>query len=778
MEKYGMGQPVRRKEDVRFLTGTGNYIEDINRENQAHAVVVRSPHAHAKILRIGAEMAQDMPGVLLIVSGEDWKREDFQPMPTKSGVNKKKDGTPLNEPPRHCFAIDRARYVGEPVALVVAETREQAVDAAEAIEVDYEELPAVIDQVAALKPGAPLVWDDIEGNFCIDFELGNKDDVDKAFKEADHVFKLDLRNNRVTAVPIETRGAIALYDEATGRYELYNATQNVHANRQTFSGVLKLEEDKLHHVAPDVGGGFGAKNSGYPEPPMLLYAAKKIGRPVKWINDRNEGFQSDTHGRDQASTVELALNKDGKFLALRTKTIGNLGAYCWTVGPFTPTGGSARTQGGPYNFPAMYYEGIGAFTNTMSLDPYRGAGRPEASYQIERIVELAARELGMDPIEIRRKNLMQPETLPRKSPMGLDIDCGNFPEVFERTLKMSDREGFAKRVAESKKQGLKRGFAIAPYLECTGGGPKEFAGVAFGEDGSATVRVGSQSTGMGQETSFCQILADTLGIDFEKISYKQGDTDATPIGGGHGGSRNMEVGGSAVITVAREIIAKAKTLAAHLLNSNEGDMEFADGTFTDVKTKQTITMAEVVAASHEKGRLPEGMEPGCMDTDAVFEREIISCPNGCHAAEVEVDPETGRVHVDRFWVVDDFGTIINPMLADGQVMGGVAQGIGQALMEEIVYDPDSGQLVTGSLMDYAMPRADTMPTMELAFYEDAPTSKNPLGVKGSGEAGCCGAPPAVVNAVLDALKDYGVRHIEMPLTPEKVWRAIQDAGKS
>lgn len=777
MEKFGIGQPVRRKEDARFLTGTGTYIEDIDRDNQADAVFVRSPHAHAKILSIDTSDAAEMPGVLLIVTGEDWKREDFQPMPTKSAVNKKIDGTPLNQPPRHCFALDKAHYVGEPVAVVIAETREQAVDAAEVVEVDYEELPAVVDQVKAIEKGAPLVWDEIDGNFCIDFELGNKDDVEEAFKTADHVVKLDLRNNRVIASPIETRGALAAYDEAAGRYELYNATQNIHANRQTFADVLKIPHDELHHVAPDVGGGFGAKNSSYSEPPILLYAAKKLGRPVKWINDRNESFQSDTHGRDQFSTVELALSKDGTFLALRTKTIGNLGAYCWTNGPFTPTGGSARTQGGPYYFPAMHYSGMGVFTNTMGLDPYRGAGRPEATYQIERIVERAARELGIDPVEIRRKNLMQPETLPRKTPMGLDVDSGNFPEVFERTLKMSDRAGYAARVAESKKKGLKRGFAIAPYLECTGGMPKEFAGVTFTKDGGANLRVGAQSTGMGQETSYCQILADKLGIDFDKVTYKQADTDATPIGGGHGGSRNMEVGGSAVLRVAEEIIGKAKAIAAHLLNSNADDMTFEDGVFSDVKTDQTVTMVDVIAGSQEKSRLPDALEPGCLDSDSIFEREIISCPNGCHAAEVEVDPETGTVRVDRMWIVDDFGTIINPMLADGQVMGGVAQGIGQALMEEIVYDAESGQLVTGSMMDYALPRADNIPVMELAFYEDAPTAKNPLGVKGSGEAGCCASPPAIVNAVLDALKDDGVRHLDMPLTPERVWRAIQEAGK-
>jgi carbon-monoxide dehydrogenase large subunit len=777
MEKYGIGQPVRRKEDVRFLTGKGTYIDDIAPENLAHAVVLRSPHAHAKILSLDTGEAETIPGILGIVTGKDWVREDFQPMPTKSAVNKKIDGTPLNQPQRYSIAIDKVRYVGEPVALIVAETESQAQDAAEMVEVDYEELDAVTDQVKALEPGAPQIWEEIERNFCLDFELGDKQGTDKAFEDADHVVTLELRNQRVTAVPIEPRGAIAGYDSETGKYFLQNATQNVHANRGTFADVLKIPHEDLHHVAPDVGGGFGAKNSGYPEPSLLLYAARKFGRPVKWIAERNESFAADTHGRDQASTIELALDKDGMFLGLRTRTIGNIGAYCWTIGPFTPTGGSARTQGGPYFFPAMYYSAVAAFTNTMPLDPYRGAGRPEGSFQIERIVELAGRKLGFDPVELRRKNLMPADSLPRKTPMGLDVDSGNFPEVFERTLKMSDRDGFAKRLAESEKKGLRRGFAIAPYLECTGGSPKEFAGVKFAKDGTLTLRVGSMSTGMGQETSMPQILSARLGIDFEKISYVQGDTDATPLGGGHGGSRNMEVGGSAVLQAANEVIVKATQIAAHLLNSNADDMSLSEGVFTDVKTAQSVTIEEVVAASFEKSRLPDAMEAGALDTDTIYQREIISCPNGCHSAEVEVDPETGAVNVERMWVVDDFGTIINPMLADGQVTGGIAQGLGQALMEEIIYDEDSGQLVTGSLMDYALPRADSMPKMELSFYEDAPTAKNPLGVKGSGEAGCCGAPPAIVNAVLDALKQDGVLHIEMPLTPEKVWRAIAEAGK-
>jgi len=776
MQKYSIGQPVRRKEDVRFLTGKGTYIDDIAEENMAHAVVVRSPHAHADIIDIDMSDATDMPGVLTIITGKDWTEEGFGPIATKSAVKNKIDGSPLNEPPRHCLAIERARYVGEPVALVVAETLMQARDAAEAVMVDYEELDAVTDPVRAMEPGAPQIWDDIENNFCLDFELGDKEATEAAFANADHIITLNITNNRVTAAPLETRGAIASYDASTDSYFLRNATQNVHANRAAFAGeVLNIPADTLHHMAPDVGGGFGAKNSAYCEPPLILYAAKRTGRSVKHINDRSESFLSDTHGRDQISKVELALDRDGAFRALRTTTVGNLGPYCWTIGPFTPTGGSSRTQGGPYEFATMYYSARAAFTNTMPTDPYRGAGRPEASFQIERVIDLAARTLGMDPVEIRRRNLMKPDTLPRKSPMGLDIDCGDFPEVFERTLKMTDREGYAKRKAESAKKGMKRGFAIAPYLECTGGSPKEYAGVTFDEDGTVTLRVGSQSTGMGHETSMPQILGDRLGLPFDRINYIQGDTDATPIGGGHGGSRNLEVGGSAVLQLAHEITARGKVIAAHLLNSNEDDIQFSDGTYSDIKTRQSVTMEEVITASHEAGRLPDGMEPGCMDSDTIYEREIISIPNGCHAAEVEVDPETGVVQVERFWAVDDFGPIVNPMLADGQVMGGVAQGLGQALMEEIVYDPDSGQLMTGSLMDYALPRASDMPAMEIGYYEDAPTRKNPLGVKGAGEAGCCGAPPAIVNAVIDALSEMGVTHIQMPLTPQKVWKAIQQA---
>jgi len=775
-----IGDAHLRQEDFRFLTGQGRYIDDINLDGQAYAAVLRSTEAHAIIKAIDTADAEAVAGVLLVLTGKDWTETGYGHIPSKSAVNKKRDGSPMEEPKRHAMAIDRVRFVGEPVALVVAETPEAAQEALELIDVDLESLPAVFEQRQARAPGAPLVWDDIPGNLCLDFELGDKDGTEAAMAEADHVVTLGVFNNRVTSVPIEPRGVVAAWGAEAETFTLYNATQNVHGNRDTMAkSVLNIPSENLHHIAPDVGGGFGAKNSTYPEPLLVLHAARQLGRPVKWINDRSGSFLADTHGRDQFATVELALKADGTFLGLRTTTVGNIGAYCWTIGPFTPTGGSARTQGGPYRFPAIHYSAEAVFTNTMPTDPYRGAGRPEGSYLLERAVERAARELGMDPLELRRKNLIRPDELPRKSPMGLDVDCGNFPEVFERTLAMSDRDSFAARVAESQARGRKRGYAIAPYLECTGGGPKEHAGVTFSTDGRVRLAVGSQSTGMGHETALAQILAARLGIDIDRIDYVQGDTEATPIGGGHGGSRGMELGGNAVNQTSGEVVEKATALAAHLLESTADGVAFEDGLFRATATNRTVSMDDVIDASLDPDRLPPSesgdMRPGCLDTASTFERGIISIPNGCHAAEVEVDPETGTVDLLGFWVVDDFGTIINPMLADGQVMGGAAQGIGQALMEQIVYDPSSGQLVSGSLMDYALPRADDMPRMDLAFYEGAPTAKNPLGVKGAGEAGCCGAPPAVVNAVLDALKDLGVTDLDMPLTPETVWRAIKDA---
>lgn len=774
-KQNAIGESVRRREDFRFLTGHGNYVDDLRLEGQVYAMMLRSPEAHADIASIDVSEALALDGVLAVVTGEDWKAAGYDPIPTKSAVKKFKDGSDFKEPPHHAIAIDRVRFVGQVVAMVIAKSREVCQDALELIDVDYNSLPAVVMQDEAIKPGAPQIWDIAPNNICLDFELGNEEAQKKAFEDADQVISLNIRNNRLTATPIEPRGAVASYDVASGKYTLWNSSQNIHANRDTIAdAVLKIGKENLHHIAPDVGGGFGGKNGVYPEPILILHGAKLVGRPVKWVNDRAESFLSDTHGRDQMSVVHLALDNDGTFRGLRTETVGNLGAFCGTVGPFTPTGGSSRTQGGPYKFDAIYYTAIAPFTNTAPLDPYRGAGRPEGSYQMDRIIDYAAAKLGIDPIEIRRKNLIPESELPMKSPMGLDIDCGNFPVVFDKTIEISDRAGYAARVAKSEAAGKKRGFGVCMYLECTGGGPKEEAKVTFLEDGKVELSVGSSSTGMGHETSFVQVLAGHLGLSMDDVVFRQADTDATAIGGGHGGSRGMEVGGSAVLQTSREIVEVGKKIAAHRFDVDADQVAFDEGRFHVPGSNHTMSIRDAIDAQNDPSQLPDDLAPGCMNISSAFERGIISIPNGGHACEVEVDPDTGVIKVDGYWVVDDFGTIINPLLADGQVMGGIAQGLGQALMENIVYD-ESGQLVTGSLMDYAMPRADDMPRMVIDYYEGAPTQKNLLGVKGAGEAGCVGAPPAIVNAVCNALKEYGVHHIDMPLTPEKVWRAIRDA---
>jgi aerobic carbon-monoxide dehydrogenase large subunit len=769
---------VRRVEDRRFITGAGTFIDDVNLAGQAYAAILRSPHAHARIEAIDVSRAEAAPGVLLIVTGREWVASGYGAIPTKTAVRTKRDGSPLNEPKRYALAVDSVHHVGEPVVLVVADTKADADAALELIEVAYADLPAVAHQVPALTEGAPQLWAEAPGNLCLDYELGNRAEVEEAFAKADHVVSLDVVQNRLAGVPMEPRGCVADYDKATDSFTLWNSSQNIHANRDVFAQMLNIPAAKLRHVAPDVGGGFGSKNAIYPEPALTVHAARKLGRPVKWVGTRSEAFVADIHGRDQVSKVSLALAKDGTFLALKVESVANLGAWCGTMGPFTPTIGTARTQGGPYAFPALLYTARTAFTNTSQTDPYRGAGRPEATFHVERIVEHAARTLGFDPVELRRKNLIPPTALPWTTPMGLAIDSGNFARLMDRTLELADYGGFPERAAEAKARGMRRGIAVAPYLETTGGQPKEEAKVTFAAGGRPTaslmtLAVGSHSTGMGHETALPQILAARLGVPMDAIRFEQADTALTKVGGGHGGSRTTEVAGSAVLKAAEEIIAKGRSIAAHLLNSRGEDIDYAEGSFRDVKTGQSLSLAEVAAAASDASRLPAGMAANALDTTAVFERTSITVPNGCHVAEVEVDPETGVVSVVGFWAVDDFGAIINPMLADGQVMGGVAQGVGQALLEEMVYDPDTAQPITATFMDYTMPRADTVPPMVIAYDETSPTQRNPLGVKGAGEAGCCGAPAAIVNAVIDALSEYGVQHIDMPLTPMKVWRAIQ-----
>jgi carbon-monoxide dehydrogenase large subunit len=770
VEQYGVGQPIRRKEDQRFLTGAGKYVDDVTMPGMVHIHILRSPHAHAEIESVDTSAAVAAPGVLAVLTGADWVSDDLGGIPTRTAA-KNSNGAPVPTPERQGLVASRARFVGDAVAAIVAESAEQARDAAELIEIDYRTLPAVVSAGEALAPGAPLVWDDIPGNLCVDFEVGDAGAVDAAIADAAHVVSMYVDNQRVTAAPIETRGAIAHYDEAGDRFVLVFASQNVHANRnQLAEQVFHIPTNQLRTVAYDVGGGFGAKNPLYPEHAVVLWAARRVGRPVKWISDRGEAFLSDAHGRDQQSNVTLALNADGDFLALRVESVGSVGPYLLSVGPFTCTAGSARTQGGPYRIPALHFHARAAFTNTAPTDPYRGAGRPEATYQIERIVDLAAAQTGIDRVSLRRRNLLRRDELPHTTGAGSRIDCGDFEALLDRTLALADWQGFEARAEAARARGRRRGIGICNYLECSGGGPKEHASLTFSSDGRATLAVGSQSTGMGHETVLVQIVAARLGLPLDAIDFLQGDTDATPIGGGHGGSRGLEMGGSAVVGVTERVVEKATRIAAHVLEAATVDVEFHAGRFRVVGTDHAVDMQEVIRASFDANRRPDDID--ALDDALDYERSGITYPNGCHVAEVEVDPETGSVHLINYSIVDDFGTILNPLTCAGQVMGGTAQGIGQALIEHVAYEADGGQLLSGSFMDYGMPRADDMPAFRIEFFQDAPSPENPLGAKGAGEAGCCGALPAVVGAVVHALDEYGVRHVDMPLTPEKLWRVM------
>jgi len=776
VERYGAGQPIRRKEDQRFLTGAGRYIDDLSMAHMAHLYILRSPHAHAHIEAMDTQAAAAAPGVLAVLTGADWIADDLGGIPTRTAA-KNSDGSPVPTPERQGLVATRARFVGDAVAVVVAETREAARDAAELIEVDYRPLPAVVGAEEALAAGAPLVWDDIAGNLCVRYEVGDAGAVEDAIAGAAHVVTMFLDNQRVTAAPIENRGAVAYHDAPGDRFVLAFASQNVHANRnQLAEQVFHIPTRELRTLAYDVGGGFGAKNPLYPEHALVLWAARRLGRPVKWMNDRGESFLSDAHGRDQQSHVTLALNAAGDFLALRVDSVGSVGPYLLSVGPFTCTGGSARTQGGPYRIPALHFHARAAFTNTAPTDPYRGAGRPEATYHIERIIDLAAAKIGMDRVALRRRNLLSRDELPYTTGAGAVIDCGDFEALLDRTLTLADWQGFEARAKASRARGRRRGIGVCNYLECSGGGPKEHAALSFSSDARVTLAVGSHSTGMGHETVMAQIVAARLGLPLESIDFMQADTDATPIGGGHGGSRGLEMGGSAVVGVVERVLEKARRVAAHQLEAAEVDVEFNQGRFRVAGTDHGIDMQAVIRASFDAQQRPEGIDT--LDDALDYERSAITYPNGCHIAEVEVDPDTGSIHLLNYSIVDDFGTILNPLTCAGQVMGGTAQGIGQALMEKITYEQDSGQLLSGSFMDYGLPRSDDMPEFRIDFFEDAPSAANPLGAKGAGEAGCCGALPAVVGAVVHALEEYGVRHLDMPLTPEKVWRAILGSRES
>ena len=769
MGQFGIGQAVRRTEDFRFLTGNGRYTDDISLPRQAYGYVLRSPHAHARIVSLDASAARAAPGVVAVLTAHELKADKIGELTCDLPL-KSKDGRSLVKPPRPLLQGERVRYVGDPVAFIVANTLQQARDAAELVEVEYEARPSITSTAGAVRPDAALVWERAPGNLCFDWENGNKRATDAAFARAKRVVRLELVNNRIVPNPMEPRGAIGDYDSGKDRLTLYTSSQGSHGLRETFAGVLKIPQEKLRVVTPDVGGGFGMKIFPYPEQGLALWAARRLKRPVKWTGERGEAFLSDSHGRDNVSTAELALDDKARFLALRVATIANLGAYLSQYGPFIPTEAGTHMLAGVYTFEAVYVEVKGVFTNTVPTDAYRGAGRPEAAYLLERLVDHTARELGLAPDEIRRRNFIAKAAMPYKTAMGLTYDTGDFARVMDEAIKGSDWAGFTVRRQASRSAGKLRGIGMSYYIEMCGGGEDERAHIRFERDGQVSLFVGSLSNGQGHETAFAQLAADRLGLHIDRIKVIQGDTDLIDFGRGTGGSRALPVQGSAVVKTADKVLEKAKRIAAHLLEASELDVEFKDGVFAITGTDRRVTIDDVAKAAFDAKRLPKGMAPG-LEEKVHHNPAAFTFPNGCHICEVEVDEATGAVDVLRYTVVDDFGVVVNPLMLAGQIHGGVAQGIGQALLERTVYDGESGQLLAGSFMDYDMPRADNLPEI-LFTTRNIPTTANPLGVKGAGEAGAIGAPPAVINAVVDALAGLGVRHVDMPATPENVWRLI------
>ncbi len=784
----GIGASTRRREDPRFLTGNGRYTDDMNLRGQAHAFFLRSQVAHGRINAINSTDAAAMPGVIRIFTAADFAAVGGIPCGWQITD---RQGNPMQEPKHPVLAEGKVRHVGDPIAVVVAETPEQARDAAEAIVVDIDELPAVVDMKAALAADAPRVHDELTSNLCYDwgFVEENKAVVDDAFAKAAHVTTLDLVNQRLVANPMEPRVAIGDYDRWSDISTLYTTSQNPHVIRLLMGAfVLGIPEHKLRVVAPDVGGGFGSKIFHYAEEAFCTFAAKALKRPVKWTASRSEAFISDAQGRDHVTRIELALDAANNFTAIRTDTRANMGAYLSTFAPSVPTWLHGTLMAGNYRTPLIYVNVKAVFTNTVPVDAYRGAGRPEATFQLERLIDKAARELGVSPVDLRRQNFIQPDQFPYATPVAVQYDTGNYDATMDKMLALSDHAGFEARAAESAKNGKLRGFGVAHYIEACGIAPSHLVGQLGARAGlyeSATVRVnatgsisvftGSHSHGQGHETTFAQVVADMIGIDAKQIDINHGDTANTPMGMGTYGSRSLAVGGSALVKATNKIIAKAKKIAAHLLEAAEADIELKDGKFSVAGTDKAIDWAGVTLAAYVPHNYPlESLEPGLEET-AFYDPSNFTYPAGAYGCEVEVDPETGKVTILNFTAADDFGNIVNPMIVEGQVHGGIAQGIGQAMLERCVYD-ENGQLVSGSFMDYAMPRADDLPGYTVDHSCITPCTHNPLGVKGCGEAGAIGSPPAVVNAVIDALQRGGynhVTHIDMPVSPSRVWAAMQ-----
>jgi carbon-monoxide dehydrogenase large subunit len=777
MAEFGIGTPTLRVEDFRLVRGLGRYVDDVQFPGATHMVVVRSPHAAARIVSIDTQAAREAPGVLSVLTGADVEADGLGLLRTPV-PRKRRDGSPMRIPPYRLLATDQVRLVGDAVAIVIAETLHAARDAAELVAIDYETQPSVTDIAEAVTPGAAVVWPDlVPDNVSFVVEFGDKAAVAAAFARAAHTASLDFRVTRVSANTLEPRNAVAVYDEADGRYTLYSGMQAPHKMRSEIAeSILNISPSRLRVVSPDVGGGFGMKGSPYPEYSLALWAAHKVGRPVRWVADRTESFLSDYHARDNVSTVELALDSDGIFIGLRVKTLANLGAYLGFSTPHPPAGNIGGFAG-VYRTPAIHAEILGIHTHTQPTAPYRGAGRPEATYAIERIIDIAAAQMGIDRVELRRRNLIPASAMPFKTPLVFTYDCGEFEQNMDMALEAADWKGFPTRRAEAKKRGLLRGIGIANPIEVAGGpfrAPnEEAAALEFDQSGEATIRLGTHSHGQGHETAFRQLAVAFLGLDPERIRVVYGDTDAVAHGRGTFGSRSLMVGGAALRTAADKIISRGREIAAHVLEADKADIMFEAGSFTVAGTDKRLRIEDVARVSFEVGKMPKGEEYG-LSGGAVVTPDEASFPNGCHICEVEIDPETGVTAVINYTVVDDVGTVINPLMVKGQIHGGVAQGIGQIFTENIIYDPDNGQMLTASFMDYGMPRADQMPPMHV-ISNPVPTKSNPLGVKGAGEAGTVGAIPAVISAIVDALSGYGVTHIDMPATPERVWAAIRHA---
>ncbi len=785
MTADGIGARVRRKEDQRFLSGKGRYTDDINRPGQLHAWIVRAEIPHGRIKAVDTAAAAAMPGVVAIYTGRDMAGVGGLPC---GWLVTGRDGKPMVEPKHPVLAEDRVRYVGDPVAVVIAETRHQARDAAEAVRVEYEELMCVVSVEDAAMAGAAKVHDEADGNLCYDWGIGDEAAVEAAMAAAHHVTRLELVNNRLVPNAIEPRCYIGEFDRATGEYTLYTTSQNPHVIRLLMGAfVLGIPESKLRVVAPDVGGGFGSKIFHYPEEAIVTWAAGQLGRAIKWTADRSEAFVSDAHGRDHVTVAHLAMDENANFLALKVETQANLGAYLSTFGPSVPTYLYGTLMAGQYRTPAIWCNVKAYFTNTVPVDAYRGAGRPEACYVIERIVDKAAREMGVDRAEIRRRNLVPKDAMPYQTPVALQYDTGDFANILDKGLKAADWEGFAARRQDSERRGRLRGIGLSAYIEACGLAPSNVAGqlgaraglyetanLRVNPTGSVTLFTGSHAHGQGHETTFAQVVADKLGIPIDSVEVVHGDTGRIPFGMGTYGSRSLAVGGAALVRAVDKVVTKSRKIAAHMLEAGEADIEFADGRFTVKGTDRGLSFQEVALSAYVPHNYPlEELEPG-LDETAFYDPKNFTYPNGLHACEVEVDPETGTVTVERFTAVDDFGTIVNPMIVEGQVHGGIVQGIGQALFENCVYD-DNGQLLSGTLMDYCLPRAGDVPFFTVETDESQPCTHNPLGVKGCGEAGTIGASAAVINAVVDALGAVGVDDIQMPATPHRVWQAISAA---